>query len=45
MWAVAVPNALTRSAADCRRPHLVLASLADMTLRELAARLSTLSPR
>jgi HAD superfamily hydrolase (TIGR01509 family) len=44
MWAVAVPNALTRPLA--LPPHdLVLESLADLTLPDLAARLHTLTRR
>jgi HAD superfamily hydrolase (TIGR01509 family) len=43
MWTVAVPNALTRSLA--MPPHdLVLPSLAEATLAELAARLKTAAP-
>jgi beta-phosphoglucomutase-like phosphatase (HAD superfamily) len=44
MWAVAVPNALTRPL-ELPAHDLVLDSLAGMTLRELAARLHDLSPR
>jgi hypothetical protein len=44
MWAVAVPNALTRPL-ELPSHDLVLGSLADMTLSDLATRLSTLSPR
>jgi len=39
MWAVAVPNALTRPL-DLPSHDLVLGSLAEMTLRDIAARLS-----
>jgi beta-phosphoglucomutase-like phosphatase (HAD superfamily) len=38
MWAVAVPNALTRTL-PMPSPHVVLASLADTTLAALRERL------
>jgi HAD superfamily hydrolase (TIGR01509 family) len=40
MWAVAVPNGLTRPL-RLPSPHLVLASLAEFTLEEISARLVT----
>jgi beta-phosphoglucomutase-like phosphatase (HAD superfamily) len=42
MWAVAVPNALTRPL-QLPAHDLVLGSLADVTLDDLAARLHDLS--
>lgn len=44
MWAVAVPNALTRPL-ELPSHDLVLASLADITLPALATRLHDLAPR
>lgn len=44
MWAVAVPNALTEPL-ELPSHDLRLASLAEITLRELAARLHDLAPR